>query len=238
MRWLGEYLQGKGYTVYCPRLSGHGTNPKDLIGRTWRDWYTDLVAGHALLRDHCDQVFVVGLSMGGSLTMLYVAYEPVAGFVAMSAPYAVRNPLLPLLPLLRPFVKTLPKTHLPPPDQDEFSKYVLAEQRRRGEPLVGEPGYDVWVTSAVIEIARMLAEMRAALPRISAPGLLIHSTRDRTVPFENLQHNFDHVGSTHKEKIILEQSEHVITRHLEHELVFRAVADFIAGQANVSRSGT
>ncbi len=227
MRWLGQYLNGQGHTVYCPRLAGHGTTPTDLVGIRWQEWYYDVLAAYHLLRAQCRRVFVLGLSMGGALTLLFASRQPVDGFVTYSAPACIDNPLLPFLPLIRPFKKTLRKRHLPPPGQDFFQQYVKAEQRRLGEPETGEPGYDVWITTAVIEISRMLEQMREGLPSIRAPGLMFHSRIDRTVPFDHLAMNFERVGSPDKQMVVLERSEHVITRHLERDLVFEKTTQFI-----------
>ncbi|MGH2829570.1 MAG: alpha/beta hydrolase, partial [Actinomycetota bacterium] len=41
LREWGEYLAAQGHTVLCPRLPGHGTQPKDLHAVGWRDFIAE-----------------------------------------------------------------------------------------------------------------------------------------------------------------------------------------------------
>ena len=74
VRWLGEHLAGHDYTVYGPRLPGHAPHPHDLARYRWQDWYLTALDGCHLLHSHCQQVFVVGHSMGGCLALLLAAF--------------------------------------------------------------------------------------------------------------------------------------------------------------------
>ena len=64
MRGLGEWLAGEGYTVLGPRLTHHGTTAADMNRSRWWDWYYSALDGWHLLNQICDEVVVVGLSMG------------------------------------------------------------------------------------------------------------------------------------------------------------------------------
>ncbi len=65
----------------------------------WQDWVTSVEDGYYLLKGWVDQVFVVGLSMGGILSLLFASQHPVSGVVAMSTPYALPDD--PRLPFIR-----------------------------------------------------------------------------------------------------------------------------------------
>jgi carboxylesterase len=88
MRLLGEHLADQGYTVLGPRLFGHATIKKDMLRARWRDWVASSLDGYYLLRGACTKIVVMGLSMGGALTLYLGARYPVDGLVAMSTPYA------------------------------------------------------------------------------------------------------------------------------------------------------
>lgn len=227
LRWLGQHLNRQGYTVYGPRLAGHGSTPADMARATWREWYYDVLAAYEMLRAQCRKVFVMGLSMGGALTLLIAEREPVDGIVVMSAPVEIRDPRRPLLPLLSLFIKTIPKER-PTLEEEAFQQYVMAEQRRRGEEPTGHPSYDCWVVPAGGQLFKLLDEVRANLSRVTAPALLIHSRVDPVVPFENLQRIYEGISSQDKQMLPLEQSDHCVAEHLEHEIVFEAVAKFVA----------
>jgi carboxylesterase len=226
MRWLGEHLCARGWTAYGPRLAGHATTPSDLARVHWEEWAADVLAAYALLREQCDKLFVCGLSMGGSLALWLAARRPVDGVITLSAPLTYEHPLLPLLPLISPFVKTYSKRREDDKRAD-FVARVKAEQRKRGQPETGPISYDGWVVPAVTQFLRLLADVRAGLGRITAPALLIHSRGDGTVPFENMERIRAGVASEDVRALALERSGHVITEDVEHEQVFEAVTDFI-----------
>ena len=226
MRWLGEHLCGQGWTVYGPRLAGHGTAPQDLARVRWREWYFDVLAGYEMLRRTCSRIVVAGLSMGGALALLLASEQPVDGLVTLSALYELDNPLKPLLPLADVFVDTIPKGY----DEaaiSSFDEFIRQEQIRRGEEPFPRPSYRAWVVPALRQVLAMLKVVRAGAPRITAPALLVHSKADKTVSFDNLQKIYDAIGSAEKRMIVLEESGHVCTQDVEYPLVFDAVTGFI-----------
>lgn len=227
VRWLGQHLNQQGHTVYGPRLAGHGTTPRDLAFVTWREWYADVLAAYELLRAQCRRVFVLGLSMGGALTLLLASQEPVDGIVTMSAPYEIRDWRRPLLPLVGRVVKTISKGYRPE-DEERFHQHVLAEQTRRGEQPTGHPSYKEWVVPAAAQFLHLLDHARPLLPRVTAPALLIHSHADRTVPFENMQRIYDAIGSSDKQMLALDHSDHCVAEDVESARVFEAATSFIA----------
>ena len=50
MRWMGEYLSKKGFTVLGVRLAGHATSPEDMRRSSWRDWVASIEDGITLLQ--------------------------------------------------------------------------------------------------------------------------------------------------------------------------------------------
>jgi len=72
MRPWGELLAQQSWTVRVPRLPGHGTRWQDMNITRWEDWYSEADRNLRELTSRCDQVFVAGLSMGGSLSLRLV----------------------------------------------------------------------------------------------------------------------------------------------------------------------
>ncbi len=69
LRPWAEHLAAAGLTVALPRLPGHGTTLAEANLTHWEDWYAELDRPLAQLRERCDEVFVMGLSMGGTLAI-------------------------------------------------------------------------------------------------------------------------------------------------------------------------
>src|SRR5687767_12367752 len=69
MHHVGKTLAARGFTVVGPLLPGHGGTPGELDATTWRDWYAAVDRELSALQRRCRRVSVVGLSLGGLLTL-------------------------------------------------------------------------------------------------------------------------------------------------------------------------
>jgi len=80
---------------------------------------------------------------------------------------------------------------------------------------------------SVDQFLALLEHTRGDLPEVTAPALLMHARKDRTVHFSNLHYIFDHISSSQKEMVVLEKSYHVISIDIEKEIVFNSILSFI-----------
>jgi carboxylesterase len=217
MRWLGEYLNQLGLTICGIRLNGHATKPEDMIRSRWQDWLLSLEDGYNLLRSCTDQIFLIGLSMGGVLSLTMAGRVPVQGVVALSTPYKLPDdPRLKYVKLLSWFFPYLPKGK-GEPGADWFDKAAFKQHVAYPEnPL-----------RSVAELNELLDMMRKSLPRVTAPVLLICSRDDHYIFEGSLDAIYNDLGCTDKQKISIEGSSHVITEDPKREVVFKATADFI-----------
>ena len=221
MRWMGDYLSDRGYTVLAPRLAGHATNIDDMDRVHWKDWLVSVEDGWHVLNGICDRVFISGLSMGGCLSLLFASHFPVAGVIAMSTPYDLPpDPRLRFIKLFRFFLhaqeKGPPDWHDPEPEKDHID-------------------YHAYPINGIIQINDLLAEMRTNLPDITAPVLLIHSRQDKGVEPSNMEKIDNDLETQDKTTLWIEDSGHVIIRDAERERVFQAVYEFI--QRIIGESG-
>lgn len=216
MRELGDFLHDNGYTVLGPRLAGHGTKIEDMIRSNHEDWLNSVEDAFHLLKGHCKQVFLMGLSMGGVLSLTQAARLPVDGVVALSTPYffpvkwAQDNPWL--LKFFSRIVKTQGK------NEGNWFNPELAKDHLSYERNPTRPAY---------ELNLLLAEMREALPKITAPALVIHSKDDDYVSEEHARPLFDAIGSQEKEFIQVDHASHVITRDGDTSRVFNPILAFL-----------
>jgi carboxylesterase len=224
MHWLGEYLNSLGYTVCGIRLNGHATRPEDMIRSRWRDWLLSVEDGYNLLHSCTDRVFLLGLSMGGMLSLTAASSLPVRGVVGMSTPYDLPRISLPLwtirvLSLVKPY---RPKGKVPGSgwfDQAAYRQHVAYPQN----PL-----------RSAVELKCLVEEMHAALPKISVPVLLIHSRDDDYVIKDSMQQIYDHLTTPDKQMLWVQGGGHVITEEPTRATVYQAAADFIARVSNLA----
>jgi carboxylesterase len=217
MRWLGEYLNHQGYSVCGIRLNGHATRPEDMIRSHWRDWLLSVEDGYNLLRSCTGQVFLLGLSMGGVLTLTAAARFEIQGVVAMSTPFDLPPLPMPLwairwLSRVKPY---LPKGRLPGSgwfDKAAYNQHVA---------------YPMNPVRSGLELKLLIEEMHASLPRISVPVLLIHSRNDDYVIKDSMQQIYARLTTPDKQMLWVEGGGHVITEEPTKEAVFKAAADFV-----------
>jgi len=216
MRWLGEFLAQQGRTVLGVRLTGHATQPKDILRARWPDWVASVEDGWNLLSGCTDRIVVIGLSMGGVLSLLFASQHPVAGVVAMATPYRLPpDPRLPYLKILRWIKPTVDKG---PPGwhNPEIAQWHV--------------DYPDYYTRAIVELRDLIAEMRSCLPSVTAPALLIYSKDDTNVRAEeqHMEKICEALGSQKKQMHWVKDSSHVITEDKAREEVFQKVAAFVA----------
>jgi esterase/lipase len=115
MRWMGETLNREyGFTCLGIRLAGHATHPEDMIRSRYTDWMASVEDGYHLLRGTAKKIFLIGLSMGGILSLLMSTKLEVKGVVAMSTPYKLPDdPRLRYIELIAQFLPFMPKNKMP-----------------------------------------------------------------------------------------------------------------------------
>lgn len=218
MRWMGEYLHEQGLTCLGVRLAGHATDPEDMIRSNWTDWVASVEDGYHLLRGVADDIFLVGLSMGGILSLLMSTRLGVRGVVAMSTPYKLPDdPRLRHIEWISKIVPYMPKS-----DEEPGSGWFDKEAWK------GHISYPQNPVRSIGELNKLLGEMREALPKVNVPVLLMHSRDDKYVAPESIELiHADLKNASDKTKIYITGSGHVLTRDAARSQVFKAALEFI-----------
>ena len=210
MRAWGEFLAAAGLTVVGPRLPGHGTRVEDMAATRWEDWYAEAERSYTALRARCDEVFVMGLSMGAALVLRLVETHPgeIAGAVLVNAAIASNDRRLVLLPVLKHLVKTFPG---------------IANDIKK--PGVTEVAYDRMPLKPVASMLDGWKDVRADLGKVDCPVLHFHSREDHVVdPGSSALLNRD---VPHLQEVVLEDSYHVATLDNDAERIFGGSLDFV-----------
>jgi carboxylesterase len=217
MRWMGEHLSQQGYPCLGIRLAGHATRPEDMIRSRYTDWMASVEDGYNLLRGVTQRIYLVGLSMGGILSLLMSTRLDVVGVVAMSTPYRI------------PYDYPVWAMKL-------FSKVVHYQPKGREEPGAGwfdkaayaeHVSYPENPVRAAAELQLLVLEMREALPKVDVPVLLVHSKNDAYVLPENMELIYADLGASDKTRLYITEAGHVVTRDAARNQVFEAASAFI-----------
>lgn len=213
MRLAGEYLHQRGLTVSGPLLPGHATTVEDLNGRLWTEWTDCVEKALAELQARCGTVFVGGLSMGSLLTLYLAAQHPdLAGAVLYSPPTLVANRLSQLAPVLKYFMRQVPK------GEDDVTDPAALERKW---------SYDSWPAAGVHELLKLTREVKRLLPQVRIPVLIIYSTGDQTIHPRSAGYTYQQIGATDKQLVTLHNSGHMLTVDSEWEFVAERTYQFI-----------
>lgn len=217
MRWIGEYLAGRGFSALGVRLFGHATQPADMNRARWRDWLASVEDGYHLLSGQCDRVIAMGLSLGGALSLLAARQLPLAGVVVMATPVAVPDPRVARLRWAIPLVSRFIPFLEPPPPSPSSVRGTSDEHLH----------YPVYPVRAAAELHDVLGAMRRGLAQVTAPVLLLYSTDDPAVPRSHAEQIHQRLGSADRQLQWIEGGGHVIPRGPGREIAFRAAEQFV-----------
>lgn len=216
MRPWGEHLAANGLTVLGPRLPGHGTRWQEMNLTRWQDWYGEVERAFDRLRGRCEQVFVMGLSMGGTLTLRLGEErgDEVAGLVTVNASLLTERKDAKVLPLISKVVPSIKAIG------DDIKK-----------PGVTENAYDRTPLRAAASLAQLWKVTRDDLGRITQPLLVFRSAEDHVVEPTSGALLMKSVASTDVREIVLTDSYHVATLDNDAPTIFAESLAFVRDHA-------
>lgn len=217
-RPLGQRLAADGYCVEVPLLPGHGTSHRDLAGTQYDDWAGAVGRVLDRLVATCDQVVLVGHSLGGTIVLDLASRRPddVDGVVVInpqvSDPEQWLARLAPVLAYLVPFVPRdmagMPTNDLARPDVEEHAYALVSAQAARS-------------------LIKQLPRIRTQLIDLVQPLLVVRSLQDHTVPPNNSLEVMQRVGSGDVRELVCERSYHVPQLDYDADDVEAAIAAFV-----------
>jgi carboxylesterase len=221
MRPWGEALAQQGLTVRVPLLPGHGTRWQDANKVRWQDWYDALNTAVDDVRSRCDATFVMGLSMGGTLTIRLAEERSadLAGIVLVNPSLFTTRKDAKLLPLLRHVVPSLP------PVGNDIKK-----------PGVTEPAYPKLPVKAAYQLSELWKLANADLASVTTPMLVLTSRNDHVVEPANSERLMAGAGTTDKKHIWLEDSFHVATLDNDFPLIVEESLAFVRAHSTTPAS--
>lgn len=214
MAELESILQDAGYLTNNMLLPGHGTKVRDLMTSSWDDWSAAVHKELLTMKAHCDRVFLVGHSLGGALSLHVAAHEPVDGIVTMCAPLYM-HPLtrfgVRVVKYVTPLVPTWREDVRDPQARQRYSRDVY-----RWTPM--------WPVESLL---RFLPRLRAELPGITTPALVMVSLHDHVVPARDGREIYRLLGSREKHLVTFHRSYHVVMKDHDRQEVFTKTLAFI-----------
>lgn len=214
VRYVSEELNRRfGFTILGPRLKGHGTSLDDMATTDYLDWLESAEGGLHELAKINGRVFIVGLSMGGTIALNLAARFPtiVAGVVPVNGPVGILEPAM-----IELLMNRLAPARIPGIGSD-----IKA-------PGVEELAYPEVPTVCLRHAVFLAATTGLLLHKITCPVLAIHSRDDHVVPPRNGLRIVEGIGSSDARLLWLSDSYHVATLDHDKDVIVDRAGRFIA----------
>jgi carboxylesterase len=228
VRQLADFLFGLGYSVYAPRMAGHGTSADDLSMRGMDEWIASVDRGYEILACCCEQIVVAGFSTGGAVALHQVITKPeaFAALICISAPLKFKKFSARLAVPVNNWNRLL-RTLEP-----KFPVRFFRIKRLRKEFVTNHAdnpdiNYLRCPVNGIVQIQRLMKVVCRGLPSIVIPSLIIHATQDPKVDVQSSRDIFRCIRSPIKRYREIEFNRHGIVRGEIAQEVFKTVESFL-----------
>ncbi|HET6443902.1 MAG TPA: alpha/beta fold hydrolase [candidate division Zixibacteria bacterium] len=236
-RPMATYLMEQGVTVHCPLLPGHGEYPDKFYKIPKEAWIDEVEEALAYLRTQCQEIFLIGHSMGTILgAHLVVKNGGFQGQIMLAPVYDVPDRRIRLLRAAR---YVMPWFY---PLKSRSLRDLVYERIRDFNPAIDFDDPEVQAklpmltrvpTSGMDEMRQMLDVGQDLWPQLDLPILVFQGELDIAASPENTQKIFDMLPSEDKELILFKDAGHELMRPFEpvHAEVWPKTLQFITSHS-------
>lgn len=196
---LCDALARAGYAVDAPLLPGHGRTLASLDRATESQWVAEARAAWLAMRSRHGTCVLAGQSMGGALAVVLAAEEPPTALV-LAAPFLSATPGFARAVrwawawgLWQPYVETGDPRSIRDP-----------------EALIASRAYGAATARSLRALWRLMRMAQQALPRVTAPTLLLQSPDDNRVSSAGAEWALAQLGAAEKSLVWRPGEGHVL----------------------------
>lgn len=226
MRYYAKALNKAGFTVYCNTLPRHCSTLNDLKKVTWQEIVDACIEDFKFLKQQYPKVFVGGISMG-ALMGIHLAYlfpSEVSGVIALAPTLfydgwalhkgKVLMDIMWHIPFIRDNVSIRegwPYGLKDEESRENIERFYRSSKGRGLEKkalLFGSPFFPL----ANLYQHHLFTEVvKKELSSVKTPIMVIHAKEDDMTSIKNAHFVLEHIGSSDKTFIELDNSYHMIT---------------------------
>jgi len=222
---LADHLHDAGFAVSVPLLGAHGRSLPEFARAASAQWHAEVEREFDRLHARHGSVFVVGISMGGALALTL----------------AVRRSGIPALVLLAPYID-MPTVVRALARTTSFWGWLLPYLPSLGSRSIRDPaaaarglGHGIVTPASLRALYEVMDAAAAALPRVTAPTLVVQSREDNRITVQSAERAFERLGSPEKRFVWVEGAGHVITVDYGRERVFDLVREWLESHQRAGR---
>jgi carboxylesterase len=220
VRTLAEAFHRAGWSVEAPLLPGHGRTLEALDRASARQWLEEARAAWLTVRSRHATCALAGQSMGGALAVLLAAEAPPVAMVLVA-------PLLSMTPALRRAARWAWAWGVVLPYVDTSDPRSI----RDPEAAIASRAYGAATWRSIRELARTTRWAAAALPRVTAPTLLVQSPDDNRVSAAGAAAALAALGAADKQLVWRPGEGHVLLADRGRDQVAALALQWVARRA-------
>jgi carboxylesterase len=216
---IAELAKSLDLPFKMPVLRGHGTRWEDLKGVEANDWFLDAEKAFFDLLIVAEKVVIVGLSMGGVVTLNLARHhkERLVAQVLIAPALRFKDPLVNLTPLLTLLTEKWPKeTSIKDPE--------LAKK---------DTNYKFFPPKTFNSLLRYNSYTEQHLNQVTVPTLLIYAKQDQVVHPVVAKILTENLASTDIQVKRLENCGHEILLDTEAETAVGCIRDYLVKHCGV-----
>ncbi|RKJ64207.1 alpha/beta fold hydrolase [Butyricicoccus sp. 1XD8-22] len=210
VRPLANFIRNETeWIVETPTFCGHGET-LSLKGYKAEHWLLDAEVAYRKLARKCDEVIVVGFSMGGMIA-LYLATKYKVEKLVLLSPAAKYIAPVQLLKDIRQIIKDAINGHLK--DNELFKRY---ESKINNVPV-----------SSAVQFMRIVKMVTPYISKINVPTYLIQGRCDGIVPYTTAQYLYDQLPCSEKYIFFSQNGKHHICYSDDCDIWFPGILKFL-----------
>ncbi len=211
-KYASKRAELAGYDVHAPLIPTFGADYHDFEKTNFSSWYNWIEKYYLSLEKEYDRVFVIGISMGGAMTLKLAENHSPAAIAIIGAPVVYNS-------LFRDHVVTSWPSYIARIAgifTPAIGAGIVTEKKDSNDGNEDWKGYKGLFPKQGASLVWNLRTIRKELGKIKVPMLSIHDRGDKTVPFAN-QGIIKKETDTESEFIETEMSDEY--KHSHHALL-------------------
>ncbi|OGR41780.1 MAG: EstA protein [Desulfobacula sp. RIFOXYB2_FULL_45_6] len=218
MKAFAHYLYNHGFTVYVPRLKGHGTSPEDLAGTKYEQWTESVEEAFVVLRHSCKKIIVGGFSTGAGLALdLCTRVDDISAVFAVAPPMKLQDLGSYFVSAIDSWNTMIKKIHL----------NGIAKEFIENSPENPHINYFKNPIAGIHQLEKLMDSLEPKLETIHKPVLVVQSRKDPVVNPRGALKLFERLGSETKEYYIFDYNRHGILIGEGVLRIYKAIENFI-----------